>query len=219
MGIEHYARMVRLARDPRERLELLEDASHECRHLSAVMALAPRLGLEVTCAPEDAYWGRVRAAFEERAAARDLAACRVIQDVILESFAVVLYGSILPGISLDAAGCLAAILRDEQGHLAEGTTALRRRVDEDASSAVASVEAANAGAARILADWLRPRDCAPACGVCSALARSCLKQDLEVISVDLVAARAAFVSTYGRALRAAGFAPAQVTRWLARLVA
>jgi fatty aldehyde decarbonylase len=219
VGMEHYARMIPLSNDPRERLEILGDAWHEGRHLSSVLEVAKHVGVEVTWAVDDAYWGGVRVFFEERAAVGDLTGCLVIQDLVLESFAVALYGAVLPGLEPEVAECVAAILTDEKEHLAHGAAALRRLVEEDPSSTAARVEPPNESVARLLASWLRPQDCAPACGVCVALQRTCLKPDLELIGVDLVEARAGFLSTYGHALRQAGFSPARVTRWLARLPA
>ncbi len=217
VGMEHYARMIPLAESPRERLEILGDAWHEGRHLSSVLEAAKRVGVDVTWALDDAYWGRVRAFFEERAAVGDLTGCLVIQDLVLESFAVALYGAVLPGLEPEVAECVAAILTDEREHLAHGTAALGRLVERDPCGTAARVERANEGVARLLVGWLRPPDCAPVCGVCGALRRTCLKPDLELLGVDVVEARAGFLSRYGRALREAGFSPARVTRWLARL--
>jgi fatty aldehyde decarbonylase len=219
VGMEHYARMIPLARSPRERLEILGDAWHEGRHLSSVLEVAKHLGIDVTWALNDAYWGSVRILFEERAAVGDLTGCLVIQDLVLESFAVALYGAILPGLEPEVGECVAAILTDEKEHLAHGAAALRRLLEEDASGTAARVESSNDGVARLLAGWLRPQDCAPVCGVCAALRRTCLKPDLELLGVDLVEARAGFLATYGHALRESGFSPARVTRWLARLPA
>ena len=217
VGMEHYARMIPLSNDPRERLEILGDAWEEGRHLSSVLEVAKHVGVDVTWALDDAYWGGVRAFFEERATVGDLTGCLVIQDLVLESFAVALYGAVLPGLEPEVAECVAAILTDEKEHLAHGAAALGRLVEEDPSGTAACVEPANEGVARLLAGWLRQQDCAPTCGVCGALRRTCLKPDLELLGVDLVEARAGFLSTYGRALREAGFSPARVTRWLARL--
>jgi fatty aldehyde decarbonylase len=219
VGMEHYARMIPLARNPCERLEILGDAWHEGLHLSSVLDVAEHLGLDVTWALNDAYWGGVRISFEERVAVGDLTGCHVIQDLILESFAVALYGAILPGLQLEVGECLAAILNDEREHLVHGAAALRRIVEEDPSGAAARVESSNDRVARLLAHWLRPSDCAPVCGVCGALRRTCLKPDLELLGVDLVKARAGFLATYGHALREAGFSPARVMRWLVRLPA
>jgi fatty aldehyde decarbonylase len=217
VGMEHYARLVPAARDLRERLELLEEAWTEGRHLASMLDLAERLSLTVAWSSGDAYWGQVRSYFDERLADSDLASCRLVQDVILESFAVALYESVLPTLELSVAERVRVILVDEREHLGHGVAALRARVAEDPEGSAARVERANDVVVRLLARWIREADCAPECGVCRTLVRRCLKRDLRQLGVELSLARARFLSIYGRALREAGFAAAPVTRWLARL--
>jgi fatty aldehyde decarbonylase len=217
LGLEHYLRMAGLARTPDERLELLDDAGSEARHLGWVLDAAEAFALELRWGSQDAYWGRVRAFFEARATLSDLLGCRIVQDVVLESFAVALYASLVPRLEKPVATALTRMLADERRHLTHGSQALRSSVAQDPQGAREAVESANEAVARLLADWLRTRDCVTACGVCQALGRPCLKRDLPLLGVDVVAARARFLSTYGGALRGAGFAPASVTRWLARL--
>jgi fatty aldehyde decarbonylase len=219
VGMEHYARLVSATRDLGERLEFLEEAWTEGRHLSSMLGLAERLSLAITWSGDDHYWGRVREFFGERLAASDLASCRLVQDVILESFAVALYDSILPRLEPTVAEAVRVMLADEREHLEHGVAAMRERVLEDPEGTASRVERANDAVARLLAGWIVEDDCAPECGVCRALVRRCLKRDLQGMGVELARARAQFLSLYGGALREAGFAPAPVTRWLARLPA
>jgi hypothetical protein len=219
VGIEHYARMIPLARSLDERLELLEDACHERHHLLAMREVAAELGLDVEIALDDAYWGRVRGAFGERADAGDIDACYVIQDVVLETYAVTLYRAVLQGVAPILAKRIEVVLADEQEHLGHGVRALREAHAANPEGARVRVEFANERVARVLSEWIRPEECEPLCGVCGGTGGRCAKPDLELIEVYMPKVQAGFVAHYGRVLREAGFSPATVTRWLARLAA
>ena len=217
VGMEHYAQMIPIARSLEERLELLEDAWSEKKHLKSVLAVAGELGVTPRQAIHDDYWGQVRAAFRERAVAGDLAGCYVIQDVVLECLAVTFYEALVPGVAPAVAARLQAIASDEREHLAHGTATLREFHAADPKGLAERVEHANERAARTLAEWMRPRDCEPVCGVCSITRGRCFKESLELVDVDLAATRGRFCALYGSTLRAIGFTPASVTRWVARL--
>ena len=218
VGIEHYAQMIPIARSLEERVALLEDAWSEKRHLQSILSVASALGVTAHVAIDDEYWGVVRAAFRARAAASDLAACYVIQDVVLECLAVTFYEALIPGVQPGVAARLAAIARDEREHLEHGTAIAAEFFAADRSGFAERVEYANERVGRPLAEWLRPRDCQPVCGVCSITRGSCFKESLELVDVDLKAARGGFTALYGKTLRDIGFSPAEVTRWIARLV-
>src|SRR5688572_30420221 len=98
IAIEHYARMIPLARSIEERLELVEDAYHERTHLLSMRKVASDVSVEPKIVMDDAYWGPVRSAFNECADAKDIEGCYIIQDIVLESYAVVLYDALVPGL-------------------------------------------------------------------------------------------------------------------------
>lgn len=217
IGIENYARMIALTSDVDRQLALVEDLGHERHHVRAMQEVAARLGITFTTTMHDPYWGRVRAAFDERASAGDLLGCAVIQDIVLESYAVVLYEAIAPGVEPFVADRLSSIARDEHRHLTHGVEALLASNHASPEHAVAAVEFANERVARVLCEWVQPNDCEPICGVCGAVNGRCAKDDLALVEVQMPKVQAAFTSLYGRALREAGFPAATVTRWIARL--
>ena len=217
VGIEHYARMVPLARTMQERIDLVDAAHDERGHLVSILDAARSLGIATEWAADDAYWGTVRRTFKEAADRGDLLECYVIQDVVLETFAVTLYGAIQGGLETSLASRVAAIATDEGQHLAHGIAALRSRALGDDVELRPRVEVANESVARVLAEWLRESDCASLCGVCAKTRGSCFKDDLGIFGVDLGRTRARFISLYGESLRGLGFTPAAVTRWIARL--
>src|SRR5262245_45336814 len=173
VGIEHYARMVPLARTIQERVDLVDAAHDERCHLVSILDVAGTLGLSTECATDDAYWGPIRRTFRQAADRGDLLACYVIQDVVLESFAVTLYEAIQGGLVAVVAFRVAALAADERAHLGHGLQGLRSAFDGAPEELHARVDAANEGVARVLAGWLGAGACATACGVCPRTLGSC----------------------------------------------
>jgi fatty aldehyde decarbonylase len=218
VGVEHYARMIPLATSLDERMGLLDDAWHEGQHLRAVQRLAASMELPVDPAVNDPYWGRVQAAFNECAERKDLAACYLIQDVVLECFAITLYRSLAPLLGADVQSTLERIAEDEEKHFAEGCARLQRAYESDPEGTMARMDFANERVARALAEWIKPEDCAPICSVCGKVGGGCAKADLAKVDLDMTEVMAAFADRYGEALRHADLPTWAVTRWLARLV-
>jgi fatty aldehyde decarbonylase len=217
-GVENYARMIPLTQGVEQRLAVLEDAWHERHHVRAWQEIARRLGIEIEVATNDAYWGRVRSAFSERADAADLLGCTVIQDIVIESYAVVLYEAIEPGVEPFIADRIATIAADERAHLARGVDSLSLAWVKQPARATEAVEFANERVARVLCEWVQPTNCEPICGVCGAVGGQCAKEDLALIDVKMPKVQARFVTLYGNALRDAGLPVSSVTRWLSRLL-
>lgn len=216
VGIEHYSRMIPLTGSIEERLDLLEDAYREKQHLLGMRQVAERMGLMPKTDLEGFYWRRVRAAFRERAEAGDLLCCYLMQDIVLETFAVVMYEAVIPGSTPFAAQMVRGIAGEERTHLAHGIKALRNVYEQDPEGMRERVSFANERVAKVLAEWTRPDQCGTSCGVCT---NTCAKHDLPLLEVDMASVQARFLDDYGRALREIGLPAADVTRWLAQLTA
>lgn len=219
VGIDHYARMIGLARDPAERLALLEDAWRERAHLRSMEEVARQVGVDpaIAEARRDPYWRQIRAAFDEQAAAGDLPALYVIQDVVLEAYALVLYEALAKVLEGGHGERAARIADDEAAHLAAGVRELAAAYAAEPERTLARVEFANERVARVLATWVQVDDCQPICGVCGMVGGVCAKEDLRAAGIDVEALQPTFADRYGDALRAAGLPPERVARWLARL--
>lgn len=219
VGIDHYARMIPLARDQGERLALLEDAWRERVHLLTMKEIAASVGVDVAQVEPagDPYWREVRSAFVERAQSDDLKGMYVIQDVVLEAYAVVLYDKLSAVLEAPFASKVARIADDERGHLANGVRELAAAYAADPEGTLERVEFANERAARVLATWVQVDDCQPVCAACGMVGGVCAKEDLRAAGLDVEALQPAFADVYGEALRAAGLPVERVSRWLARL--
>jgi demethoxyubiquinone hydroxylase (CLK1/Coq7/Cat5 family) len=219
MAVENYARMIPLARTMDEKLFLLDEATHERGHIKSLRNAAKMLGVrDVDGSLDDPYWAKVRVQVVKALESGDLERARFIQDFVLESYAVTLYGAVIPRLGAVLAPRLNAILEDEMQHLNAAVEALRARYRTDPQSCVALVDAVNIPVAGVLATWIAPEDCKPICGVCNKLEGSCGKPELERAGVSTASLAGRFIDVYGSSLRNVGFAPVQVSTWLAELL-
>jgi len=217
IAIRHLARMICLSKDLDERLELVQDAGRERAHLLSLRSVAADIGAPLVAAP-DPYWDEVGRAFDSFADAGDLDGCYIVQDVVLECYAITLYRALETCTEPFLAELVRRIADEEERHMAHGIERVRRDLERDPSKVHARIEEANESVARVLAGWVREEDCEPICGVCGSVGGTCAKDDLRLLGMDLPSLQPAFAQLYGDSLRAAGLGAADVARWLARLI-
>jgi fatty aldehyde decarbonylase len=218
VAIRHYLRMKDLADDPGEIRTLEEDIATEERHVSMMDKVAKAYNVKPVEGRNDPYWSRVDKYFDICADNGDLESCFIVQDVILESFAICLYTAILPGLEETSRKIVTKIISDERAHLAEGVARLKRYRMSDPDGAAEKVERANAGVVPTLSDWVAPDSCAEPCAVCGIVGGGCAKQDLAKIDMPMDEVQAEFAELYGECLREAGFSSGQVIKWLAQAI-
>ena len=113
----NYTSLAEICEDPDEVSDALEHAESERGHARAFTAEGKNLGIEVPNNVTAKYWKRLRTAFLRQIDARDFIGCLIIQEVMLESFAVASYkrvGQVAPG---SLGGTFAAIAAEEEEHI------------------------------------------------------------------------------------------------------
>ncbi len=129
MAVENYSDMVALFPDVDSKLKAVDQARDEGRHIRQLASLGDRVGFDIKQRIIEPEWKAIRAAFREAIAKDDLAACLVIQDLMTESMAIVLYRTLAGenGVRTDdlTAHVASTILDDELEHLALGVARLR----------------------------------------------------------------------------------------------
>ena len=94
IGMLNYSSMAHLYEDITDVEDAIEHADSERRHAAAFRRAARDLGVEIIEDVRAPYWGRVRDAFLGHVERGDRVACTVIQEIMLESFAVALYDAV-----------------------------------------------------------------------------------------------------------------------------
>src|ERR1700682_6421053 len=96
----NYTSLSEICDDPAEVADALEHAQGERGHAAAFAAEGRKIGVDVTNNVDAKHWKRLREAFLRCIAERDFIACLIVQEIMLESFAVASYsrvGKVAPG--------------------------------------------------------------------------------------------------------------------------
>src|ERR1700720_4644610 len=121
----NYASLSEICDDPAEVADALEHAEGERGHAASFAAEGRKVGVDVTNNVKAMHWKRLRDAFLRCIAERDFIACLIVQEIMLESFAVASYargGKAAPG-SLGTA--FPSIAAEEEEHVDHAMSILR----------------------------------------------------------------------------------------------
>lgn len=214
IGAMNYETLATLCDDAAEREEALEHASRESAHARMFRIAARELDQEIQVNVDAPYWARIRASFVARAEAGDRTACFVIQEVMLESFAVATYARIArvaPGLISET---FAVIAEEERGHLEHAVALLRTERSKDETQFDAKVHEVHGEVMTTLAEMVAREDPRGHCGLCQT---SCVKRALPSVGLTTMELRGASLRQYMQTLDAIGVPGDSALAWIARL--
>src|ERR1700730_7467123 len=96
----NYTSLSEVCDDPNEVAEALEHSQIERGHAARFAAEGRKIGVDVTNNVEAKHWKRLRGTFLRCIAERDFVGCLIVQEIMLESFALASYsrvGKVGPG--------------------------------------------------------------------------------------------------------------------------
>jgi fatty aldehyde decarbonylase len=119
MAVENYSEMVQLMPDCATRIETNKQAAEECKHILQLSKLARSLGFSVEQRIVEPQWNAIRRHFSTAVRKKNLAACLIIQDLMTETMAIMLYRTLSSDADTDRQTSVVArnILQDELEHL------------------------------------------------------------------------------------------------------
>jgi len=214
MAAMNYTALSSISDDPEEVAEALEHAEGEQGHAAAFAAEGRKLGIDVPSNINARYWKRIREAFMRSIAERDFIACLIIQEIMLESFAVASYtrvGKAGPG-SLGLT--FAAIATEEQEHIGHALEILREERARDPEQFDDKVYRLHLDVMTTLTEMVA-KECRH--GQCDLCHSTCVKPSLSVVGLTTAELRGASLERYLKTLDALGL-PGEVTlQWVAQL--
>src|SRR5271166_4435669 len=125
LAVMNYTSLSEICDDPEEAADALEHAQGEKGHAAAFAAEGRRIGVDVPNNVNAKHWKRLREAFLRRITERDFIGCLIVQEIMLESFAVASYarvGKVGPG---SLGKTFAAIAAEEAEHIDHAMEILR----------------------------------------------------------------------------------------------
>jgi fatty aldehyde decarbonylase len=204
---DNYSEMATIVPDADTKLHFLTEAREEAGHAKALMALCKRLNIPVADRIVEPEWINVRKNFSEAVGRRDLATCIIIQDLMLETMAVVLYRT-LAGLDeaktdSETTKVALALVEDESEHLDWGSDRIKEMARESPERINEALAWAHHRTMPELFHLIRD-----GCDtLCSVLGVECGTFHIEEISTDLETVRINALDAYIETLDRAGFDP------------
>ena len=210
----NYTSLSEICDDPAEVADALEHAAGEKGHAAAFSAEGRRIGVDVPNNVNGKHWKRLREAFLRCVTARDFIGCLIVQEIMLESFAVASYarvGKVAPG---SMGKTFTAIAAEEEEHIGHAMEILKTERALDAQRFDDKLYRLHLEVMTILAEMLA-RDCRQ--GHCEVCHGSCVKPSLPDVSLSAAELRGASLHQYLKTLDKLGL-PGEVTlAWVTQL--
>src|SRR5260370_2002677 len=209
-----YASLSEICDDRAEVADALEHAQGERGHAAAFAAEGRKIGVDVSNNVEAKHWKRLRDAFLRCITERDFIGCLIVQEIMLESFAVASYarvGKVAPG---SLGKTFARIAAEEEDHVEHAMSILRAERALDPQRFDDKVYRLHLDVMTTLAQMLA-RECKDGhCEVCHA---SCAKPVRFDVSLSAAELRGASLQQYLKTLDMLGI-PGEVTlSWVTQL--
>lgn len=204
MAIENYSEMVPLMADTESKIETVKQAYEESKHILMLASLGKRHDYNVMREIVEPQWLNIRRHFSTAVQNKDLAACLVIQDLMTETMAIVLYRTLQRQGDPDTSALAAKILQDELEHLETGLIRIRDLIAKDPEGVHESLKWAHH---RVMPELFSmvSTSCHFLCDRlnidCGALSLGDLKTDIDEIRIEAL-------DTYVETLDRANFDPA-----------
>jgi fatty aldehyde decarbonylase len=210
----NYASLAEVSDDPEEIADALEHAQGERGHAAAFAAEGRKLGVAVINNVGARHWKKLREAFLRRIAEHDVIGCLIVQEIMLESFAVASYARV-GRVGQGSLGTIfAAIAQEEAEHIDHAMEILRSERARDPERFDAKVHGLHLEVMTTLAEMLA-KDCRT--GHCDICHGSCVKPALPDVSLSAAELRGASLEQYLKTLDRLGL-PGEVTlQWVAQL--
>src|ERR1700688_993573 len=201
MAAMNYTSLSEICDDPAEVADALEHAAGEKGHAAAFAAEGRRIGVVVSDNVNAKHWKRLRESFLRRITERDLIGCLIVQEVMLESFAVASYarvGKVAPG---SLGKTFASIAAEEEEHIEHAMAILRTARALDAERFDDKVYRLHLEVMTTLAEMLA-KECKH--GHCEVCHGSCVKPSLPEVGLTPAELRGASLQQYLKTLDALG---------------
>jgi rubrerythrin len=210
----NYQSLAEICTDEGEKAEALEHAANERGHAAAFANEGRKLGVVPKENVDGQYWKRLREAFLRCIAERDFVGCLIVQEVMLESFAVASYariGKVGPG---SLGKTFAAIAAEEEEHIDHAMAILRADRALDMEKFDNKVHKLHLDVMTTLAQMLARDDKNGHCEVCHG---NCMKASLPGIGLTTSELRGASLQQYLTTLDMLGLPGEMTLEWVTRL--
>lgn len=220
IGMMNFASLVELYESADDKIDALEHATREKVHARSFQRLGEEMGLCVTLNVNAPYWKRIRSAFLQSAGRGDFTACLVIQELMLESFAVSMYSAVAKaaqasrGTPAKLGRVYKTIAAEETEHLEHAIELLSEIYRRDPVGLRQTVASVHEDVMSVLAEMVAREDIRGDCLLCG---RTCIKPSLPEVNLDIVQLRGGALNLYLKSLDRVGLPGDETLQWITRL--
>ena len=203
MAIENYSEMVHLMPTVETKIEAVHQAVEECKHILLLSKLGTSLEFGVQRRIVEPQWNNIRKHFSAAVNKKDLPACLIIQDLMTETMAILLYTTLSRETDTDpqTAAVAANILKDELDHLEIGTKRIQALIAQDSEAVHDSLVWAHH---RVMPELFAM--ISTSCYfLCDELSLDCGSLQLSTIKTDIETLKVEALERYVKTLDAVGF--------------
>jgi fatty aldehyde decarbonylase len=210
----NYTSLSDICDDPAEVADALEHAEGERGHAASFAAEGRKIGVDVDNNVDAMHWRRLREAFLGCIAERDFIGCLIVQEIMLESFAVASYARVAKVAPGSLGETFARIAAEEEQHVDHAMAILRAERALHPERFDDKVYRLHLDVMTTLAKMLA-KECKD--GHCEVCHSSCVKPSLVDVSLSAAELRGASLEQYLKALDMLGL-PGEVTlQWVTQL--
>jgi fatty aldehyde decarbonylase len=214
IGMSNFASLTEAVDDVHEKMECAEHANCERGHAEGFMVVAKKFNLNPVINMNGYYWKAIRDCFLKYARAKDFIGCLIIQEVILECFAVSMYNDVGKALDNEIGELFSAISLEETEHIEHSIEILQNEMNKDPQAFQTKVETIHKECMTILGEWTAAVDTKGHCGVCHG---ECMKESLHCVHLDLKTIRGNALNLYMTTLDRIGLPGQQTLQWIINL--
>lgn len=214
IGMSNFASLSDAVDDIHEKMEAVEHSNCERQHAEGFINIAKQYGLEPVINTDGQYWKSVRDCFLKYAKKKDFIACIIIQEVMLECFAVSMYHDIGHALDNEIGELFRTISAEEEEHIEHSISLLQTEMNKDPLAFFKKVEQIHLDCMTILAEWTAQSDLKGHCGVCKG---SCMKESLPEINLSVTRMRGNAMNLYLKTLDRIGLPGQKTLQWIIQL--
>lgn len=214
IGMQNYASLVELCDDVEDQLDAVRHSHSEMSHAIAFRRAAEQLGIEIIVDPTAPYWARIREAYLRHVRAGDGSACLIIQEVMLESFAVSMYRAVADVTAGELGRIFRSIGTEEESHLEHAIDELRADLEKDRDAFEDKLQGLHEEVMTVLAEMVAAEDSIKHCGLCKG---NCVKQSLYHVGLSAPELRGKALNFYLTTLDRIGVRGEKSLEWVANL--
>ena len=216
VGMSNFATLAGIIDDVYEKMECVEHANCERNHAEGYLALCKKYGLEPVINLKGYYWKSVRECFLKYAQNKDFIGCLIIQEVMLECFAVSMYHDVGKAIPGEIGEFFLTISKEEEEHIEHCIDILKAEMAIAPNAFTQKVEDIHKNCMFILAEWTAGTDLHGHCGVCKG---ECMKKSLPDLNLSISRLRGNAMNLYLRTLDKIGLPSYKTIEWVINLPA